>query len=872
MIWTRKIITVAALFFIFLVSSSTIFAQESSLKAVINISDLSKPVFTLINTSDSPCQILNTSIATIAITQLSQNGQPIKPIPLKIRFDDGVEPILKHAFKTLQPSESVSIPFEVYPYKSDLAIQTIAWSPLIPPLAAAYPIKKNNPYFIEASYTMPIPPTSGPPACGNVVASAVNSFTWSIWINAHLSVLITVGIVLILILILLILFFLRHRKKAKHMLLILVAVTFFASGARPTRAEYTMPPEAGPIFDGCMELFSRYPDITNPILDDIDPETIHIFTNTVHVNDTTDWPDGSYHIRWDATSEYDYEYDDGTPIPSTPCDRLFHELYHVYEIRHHINDESECGDTGIRVAEVNATRAQNQLREAMGLPPRTHYGENHLPPGYSCDEEETPPPPPPRFGCSMSCSSSWGEPHLKTFDQRSYDFQAVGEFVGARDPAGDFEIQMRQEPWSTSRYVSLNSAIAMRVGGQKVEMRRQDFNLKLLIDGKEAPFQNQKLQDGDIKIDKHDFVQVTWKDGSTAAVEVINTFGIDLYIRPADERKSKLVGILGNFNAEGDDDLFLQGTNTLVDPYFEQLYPKYADSWRVTNETSLFTYDTGKTTTSYTDRTFPEKYINPADLPNASIAEQFCKQQGITDQTLLSACTLDVGLSGRPEFAYSALQVQNAAKSGTFGGKTFNIVINKPGDEQKVEFAAKANEKVFIDLSESTLPGQCGNFRLVDPKQNTIAVGCQVGTQGFIDGTTLTIDGTYSVVLEAIPGATGKARIQVIMIKDQIAKITPDGKAVSINLDKPGEIAKLAFSGEKGKVYKLDITNATLPGQCGGYTIEDKNGSSVGNGCLADGQLSITTTPLPSAGDYAVVIDPADKTTGNAKVRLQIVK
>ena len=40
-------------------------------------------------------------------------------------------------------------------------------------------------------------------------------------------------------------------------------------------------------------------------------------------------------------------------------------------------------------------------------------------------------------------------------------------------------------------------------------------------------------------------------------------------------------------------------------PGFGDLYPGFADSWRVTDATSLFTYPLGASTATYTDRGFP---------------------------------------------------------------------------------------------------------------------------------------------------------------------------------------------------------------------------------------------------------------------------
>ena len=68
---------------------------------------------------------------------------------------------------------------------------------------------------------------------------------------------------------------------------------------------------------------------------------------------------------------------------------------------------------------------------------------------------------------AVNDASDDGDPHITTVNGIHYDFQDAGEFVALRDANG-MEIQTRQTPVATAPWVSLNTAIAARVGKYRV--------------------------------------------------------------------------------------------------------------------------------------------------------------------------------------------------------------------------------------------------------------------------------------------------------------------------------------------------------------------------------------------------------------------
>jgi hypothetical protein len=62
-----------------------------------------------------------------------------------------------------------------------------------------------------------------------------------------------------------------------------------------------------------------------------------------------------------------------------------------------------------------------------------------------------------------------GDPHLRSLDGLRFDFQAIGDFVLVRSQTNDFEVHVRQQPYRSLTHVSLNAAVVVRDGRDRIE-------------------------------------------------------------------------------------------------------------------------------------------------------------------------------------------------------------------------------------------------------------------------------------------------------------------------------------------------------------------------------------------------------------------
>jgi len=191
-------------------------------------------------------------------------------------------------------------------------------------------------------------------------------------------------------------------------------------------------------------------------------------------------------------------------------------------------------------------------------------------------------------------------------------------------PNDSFEVQVRQKPSGNRNDVAITQAAAMNVGGDKV-----GFYLK------QKPVSHingvpQELPDGGVtplpqggKIFRRgSLYSVEWPNAEVLVEVKDNNYGFLVTNYISNAQKGQLIGLLGNADGEPKNDIVMRdGTPLGIDNLsFETLYPNYADSWRVTQQESLFDYASGETTETFTDRDFPRILSKSSGLDAATRA------------------------------------------------------------------------------------------------------------------------------------------------------------------------------------------------------------------------------------------------------------
>ena len=266
-------------------------------------------------------------------------------------------------------------------------------------------------------------------------------------------------------------------------------------------------------------------------------------------------------------------------------------------------------------------------------------------------------PPCPGGGCGQSN----GDPHLITLDQTGYDFQAAGEFVLLR--TDDFELQARQEPAEDLDFVSVNTAVAAKVGDERVGFyaRGGDEGVAtLVIDGEEVALDGSRDIDGGGSVAAYPGgYELDVGDGTKVYVVGAGAWGLNVVVVPGEDLASDAVGLLARTGGGFQVPALADGTELPLardtDEQYELLYERLAGSWRVTDRTSLFDYEEGESTETLTVPDFPARHevVAFGDIPEVELSMGADACGDVADTRLREQCTYDVAITGDTGYATS---------------------------------------------------------------------------------------------------------------------------------------------------------------------------------------------------------------------------
>jgi hypothetical protein len=195
---------------------------------------------------------------------------------------------------------------------------------------------------------------------------------------------------------------------------------------------------------------------------------------------------------------------------------------------------------------------------------------------------------------------------------------------------------------------------------------------------------------------------------------------------------------------------------------------------------------------------------------------------------------------------------------------TVTPTLTAPGQRARYTFSGTAGQWVNLGLTGVT--SALSAVSMLSPDGTTL-VSTTVGTSGgSLDPTTmLPATGTYTIVVDPAGNYTGS--MTLTLTSPLMGTIAMDGAPVPINIAKAGRTARYTFSGVAGQWVSLGFTSVTITSST--ITLLNQDGTALASTSVGRGGGGLaTSSALPAAGTYTIVVDPGSTHTGNITVTL----
>ena len=193
-------------------------------------------------------------------------------------------------------------------------------------------------------------------------------------------------------------------------------------------------------------------------------------------------------------------------------------------------------------------------------------------------------------------------------------------------------------------------------------------------------------------------------------------------------------------------------------------------------------------------------------------------------------------------------------------------VMSVAGESIPLKFNGTAGERVSVALTNVTM--LIAQVSIQSPSGASVSSSYAGSGGGFVDTTTLSTTGAYTINVAPLAGSTGSMTLQLYDVPpDASASATPGGSPVSISTSAPGQNARVTLGGTAGQRISVNVTNATFPFAL--LSILKPDGSALGNNrFIGPGTTFLDTTSLPTAGTYTIAVDPNGASTGTATLQV----
>jgi YD repeat-containing protein len=209
-------------------------------------------------------------------------------------------------------------------------------------------------------------------------------------------------------------------------------------------------------------------------------------------------------------------------------------------------------------------------------------------------------------------------------------------------------------------------------------------------------------------------------------------------------------------------------------------------------------------------------------------------------------------------------------------GSPVTVPITGVGQNGILSFNGTSGQTLSLTITGNTTSaiGSCTAVTIRKPDGSTQAsIACVNTTTAFLDVTTLSVTGAYTILVDPAAERTGSITLALHSVVDNTGSIAA-GTPLTVSLTVPGQNSVRSFSGMSGQRFSLTITDNTTSGigTCTAVTIRKPDGSTQStNACVNTASAFIEPAALTVTGTYTILVNPTAAGTGSITLTLNDV-
>lgn len=216
-----------------------------------------------------------------------------------------------------------------------------------------------------------------------------------------------------------------------------------------------------------------------------------------------------------------------------------------------------------------------------------------------------------------------------------------------------------------------------------------------------------------------------------------------------------------------------------------------------------------------------------------------------------------------PPAPYSPSDVVSTGRMSM--GQPTTVTVGTANKIGLLVFDGSQGQQVSVRITDVTTG--YSQVSLLRPDGTPIVDKRWVSGNSFIDTTTLTMSGSYTLVVDPENANTGSITFAVQEVPpDFNGAISIDGPSSTVNITSAGQNAKLTFDGNQNQRISIHASNATIPYSL--VSVVKPDGGTLISSTWVNSNRFFDTVALPATGKYSVLIDPENDNTGSITFRV----